>query len=510
MSNIFRDNLYDNFPDPNKKIEDISQKQSYTKYFVNAKEAGAKGDGTDETLLLQKALDSVPSGGEFHVPSGESFNFGELYVRKKDVKITGKGTLKGTIIIDAPVVIPEMIFDVTGVMFDNVDLTRNAIEIRRARRGSIKNCVFKNCDKTIISNPPTGAADHSIGQIIIDDNHFFNVNYAFYVSKGGNTSWMITNDCHFTNNIINVAKKSHVYCESMDGLVVEGNTCFFPNYATQDQVKEFNVYIGGQSDWIIVVNNNFFEAGKDAVKLVNAKRFTVGNNLIAWCGQREPSDGINISGTSSHKGTISNNVITYPTKHGITIDQNGEVNVIGNNIDYSATPPSYYGTTALSSITHYALYTPDTNGSSKKIVTVGNIHQGLDIYNKGLTPYRFVGIRERKFFKNITAPNTPICTLGSDNGDTTQYDGQAIVRASNTDSLTGNTASYILHIGKHIVNSHVNKISDGGLVSGGSANHPSFTFSIDTTNNQLLATPVGSTSGTFYFYVTLLHNLTMI
>ncbi|AMB18668.1 hypothetical protein BH780_gp085 [Bacillus phage Eldridge] len=510
MGNLFRDNLYSEFPDPNKKIEELGKNQTYTKYFVNAIEAGAKGDGTDETTLLQQALDSVPSGGEFHFPSTYAFNFTSLTLRKSDVKITGKGKLTGTIVVDAPLVVSEMIFDMSGLLFDNVDLTRNAIEVKRARRGSIKGCTFKNCDKTIFANPPSGAADHSIGQVIIDANHFFGVNYAFYVSKGGNTSWMITNDCHFTNNIINVAKKSHVYCESIDGLVVDGNTCFFPNYASQDQVKEFNIYIGGQSDWVIIVNNNLFEAGKDAIKLVNPKRFTIGNNLIAWCGQRDLSDGINISGTSSHKGTIANNTITYPTKHGVTIDQNGEVTFNGNNIEYSATPPSYYGATAMSSITHYALYVTDTNPQSKKVETRGNIYQGLEIYNKGLTPYRFAGIRERKFFKSITAANTPICTLGSDNGDTAQYDGQAIVRASNTDSLTGNTASYILHIGKHIINSHVNKISEGGLTAGSSANHPSFTFSIDTTNNQLLATPVGSTSGTFYFYVTVLHNLTMM
>jgi len=481
---------------------------SYTKYFVSALEYGAVGDGSDETALLQSALDSVPSGGTFHIPEGKTFK-GNLRVKKSNVRITGKGKLIGTIIIDAPLTVAEMLFDISSVTIDNLDMTKNAIEIVRARRGFIKGCIFMNSDKTILSTPPSGAADHSIGQVIIDANHFYNVNYAFYISKGGNSSWMITNDCHFTNNIINVAKKTHVYCESIDGLLMGGNTCFFPNYASKDTGKEYNVYVG-TCDWLSVSDNNLFEAGLDAIKVVNVKRFSIIGNRIAWCGQRQPSDGINISGSSSHKGVIDANVISYPSKHGTTIDQNGEVVYSNNMIEYVATPVSYYGTTDLSTIDHYALYVSDTTPTSKKVTTVGNVHQGLMIYNKGKTPYRFTGMRERWFFKNITSANTPICTLGSDNGDTVQYDGKIILTARNTDSLSGNSASYHLALGKHIVNSKITLEWDSGLTSGGSANHPSFTFTLDTVNNQLLATPVGSTSGTFYFYATVLHNLTLI
>jgi hypothetical protein len=497
---------YKEFDDSDER--ELSTRINYTKYFVNPKEFGVKGDGTNETTLLQKALDSVPSGGTFHLPDGEVFT-GDLIMKKAFVKITGKGKLIGTIKIDAPLVIPEVIFEVKGITIDNLDRTKNAIEIVRARRGLIEGCTFMNCDKTIVSTPPSGAADHSIGQVIIDANHFFNVNYAFYVGKGSNSSWMITNDCHFTNNIINVAKRTHVYCETIDGLLMSGNTCFFPNYASQDQEKEYNVYVG-QSDWVSIADNNLFEAGLDSVKLVSVKRFTIIGNRVAWCGQRQPSDGFNVSGSSSHKGIVSGNVVSYPSKHGMTIDQNGEVVFSDNNIEYVAAPVSYYGTTDLTTIDHYALYVTDTNPTSKKIVTSGNVHQGLMIYNKGKIPYRFTGLRERYFFKSITAASTPICNLGSDNGDTAQYDGVVVLTARNTDSLSGNTATYYLAIGKHIVGSKVDVLWSSGLTSGGSANHPSFTFTLDTTNNQLLATPVGSTSGTFYFYATILHNLTMM
>jgi hypothetical protein len=50
-------------------------------------------------------------------------------------------------------------------------------------------------------------------------------------------------------------------------------------------------------------------------------------------------------------------------------------------------------------------------------------------------------------------------------------------------------------------------VSSNGLTAGGSASHPSFTFTLDTTNNELEVSPVASTSGTFYFYITKLGGL---
>ena len=45
------------------------------------------------------------------------------------------------------------------------------------------------------------------------------------------------------------------------------------------------------------------------------------------------------------------------------------------------------------------------------------------------------------------------------------------------------------------------EIAKNGLTTGGGASHPSFTWAIDNGTNELEATPVGSTSGNFYFYI---------
>ena len=45
------------------------------------------------------------------------------------------------------------------------------------------------------------------------------------------------------------------------------------------------------------------------------------------------------------------------------------------------------------------------------------------------------------------------------------------------------------------------EIAKNGLTTGGGGSHPSFTWTLDTSNNELEASPVGSTSGNFYFYI---------
>jgi len=74
MSNIFRDNLYDNFPDPNKKIEELGEKTDTLEADVNnhtsrladmaisVKSFGAIGDGgtnTDDTQAIKDAISAA-------------------------------------------------------------------------------------------------------------------------------------------------------------------------------------------------------------------------------------------------------------------------------------------------------------------------------------------------------------------------------------------------------------------------------------------------------------------
>jgi hypothetical protein len=113
---------------------------------------------------------------------------------------------------------------------------------------------------------------------------------------------------------------------------------------------------------------------------------------------------------------------------------------------------------------------------------------------------------------NYTAPkliysktfsaSTPatLTALDSSLGTSNDFSGELLVTAHNAEfGTTGaiGTATYKLLIGKSVAGEQVVEIAKIGLVTGSSANHPSFTFTVSSGN--LVATPVGSTAGDFWF-----------
>ena len=105
---------------------------------------------------------------------------------------------------------------------------------------------------------------------------------------------------------------------------------------------------------------------------------------------------------------------------------------------------------------------------------------------------------------SITAANTAVLDLKSVFENTNVYSGVLHVIASNgtyAQQSALNTAAYVLLVTKSTAGSGVVEIAKNGLTAGSGASWPSFTWSLDTTNNQLEASPVGSTTGTFFFYV---------
>jgi hypothetical protein len=106
---------------------------------------------------------------------------------------------------------------------------------------------------------------------------------------------------------------------------------------------------------------------------------------------------------------------------------------------------------------------------------------------------------------SITAANTAVLDLKSVFENTNVYSGVLHVIATNgtyTSESATNTTAYVLLVTKSTAGTGVVEIAKNGLLTGNAASWPSFTWTLDTTNNQLEASPIGSTSGTFFFYVT--------
>jgi len=104
----------------------------------------------------------------------------------------------------------------------------------------------------------------------------------------------------------------------------------------------------------------------------------------------------------------------------------------------------------------------------------------------------------------VTGANTPVVDLSSVFGSSNNYSGILNILASNGVPTSGsayNSASYVLLVTKSTGGSGVVEIAKNGLITGGGGSHPSFTWTLDESSNELKATPIGSTSGNFYFYI---------
>lgn len=110
---------------------------------------------------------------------------------------------------------------------------------------------------------------------------------------------------------------------------------------------------------------------------------------------------------------------------------------------------------------------------------------------------------------NVSAPSTPIANLfpALRNG-TQQYGGRLTVHATKSAMQSASrSATYELLIHKGVGGASVSLIAAAGSTTGALADEAAFTFGIDGPNNQLLATPVGSATGTFYFHLSASGNL---
>lgn len=494
----------------------VSQKPT----IVYVDKFGAVGDGvTDDTAAIQAAIDSVPGNAVFMLTGVHKVS--TLYIDKVDWRLTGPGT-----ILDGKIVIGHATGSTTNQFWfiDNVKFKHStplaegsvSIEVLLSRRGTIENCHFDGAEKAISVPAFAGAVFHGTAQVKVIKNEFERVGYALYVDRLDEITWLHASDFKFIANTVNWARYKHIHCKSIDGIVIDSNVFFFRSYDTLDEFKLQNIYIG-ESDWVIITGNNIFEAGYEGIQLDKPRHFTISNNLIAWPGQRDLASAVKLTGTTSLNGTITGNVISKFTRHAVQLDLglSGFVRVSANLFEYTDNPGTYYGpsltppTAAITSINHYGV----ANGSIAKVVDVGNelrgnlfnIHPGGIVARVGVLPDS--GVSAIRTQVSVTAANTNIVKLSSSRDGTTIYGGLMFIEARNGSSDTGNNASYVLHVTKSPGGTLISQISAQGLTAGNSANWPSFTFSFDSATNQLRASPVSNTSGSFYFYITAMGNV---
>ena len=130
--------------------------------------------------------------------------------------------------------------------------------------------------------------------------------------------------------MIENCKKSHIYVEGFDGGIISNNTFFFPSYTTQNNTKEYNIYID-YCNWTIITDNNLFESGYESILLKHSQSVRVANNNIAWSGQRIQLPSIHImdfdvSGNQrfNSNALIGNNIV-FGSGNGIKCENVGRI-----------------------------------------------------------------------------------------------------------------------------------------------------------------------------------------
>lgn len=504
-----------------------SRVRNFTKGFFNPLDYGAVGDGiVSDTAAVQACINVMPPDSVLWLPGDMVFNIaGGVTLSVKDVQVTGGGSLKnGPLILNKPASTGDIRCDINHVLFVGTGYVTNGIELIGGRRVTITNCVFDGLNAAILRRRDAGQIFHNVAMVRVTNNDINTVNYAFKVEHNTDaSSWQYTSDCAFDNNQINIARVCHIEMDGIDGTHITGNVMFMVGYTSSDAtlkaLKANNIKIG-QSDWVIIQGNNLFEAGTESILLDKAKHFSITNNHCAWPGQRQPSDGIRLTGSSEPNGVITGNTVSRFTRHGIAIETSLDtaiitsINVFGNTIEWMAAPPSYYGAIDLTTIPHSTVYQP-VNSPTNLFNTLNTSIGGLtaSIRNRLVEGFR-LGAKgsiggSPAITKTVIAP-TAIATITQEMGSllSNSYCGLLQVEARSSPGTSGSgLASYLLHVTKQPGSTGViTVVSAQGLTTGSTANSPSFTFSM-AADNTLVVTPVGSSSGTFVFWITAMGTL---
>lgn len=328
-----------------------------------------KYDGvTDDSLAIQTYIDNtIFSTLTLMFPSGTCL--ANITINKKNITITGYGTIKGYIYIDETLN-QDLNYNIEKVTFVK-NISDYGIRLNRARVGNIEQCIFDSTLSKGIYFNETPSYNQYVNRLTIDKNKFYG-EYSIYIENNNANKFSI-GDLHFQNNVC-VNKICNFYAKGLDGLVFIGNTCFLPGYQTNDVNKTNNIYINF-ANWLNIEDNNLFEAGLESIFLSKIQNPTIAGNNIAWGGQRVPSSAIRVKdgdtiGDIHTSGLINDNNIMFPTLHGISIEGNtGGMEVSDNRVKFAGASSYYYGSENLSSINHYGI---NVEVTTRDIIVIGN------------------------------------------------------------------------------------------------------------------------------------------
>lgn len=443
----------------------------------NVKHFGAKGDSvTDDTSAFEAARAAVlVAGGEIYIPAGTYKLSAEwLFITSGTKFIRIRGEQQSATILDfatAPAGSDGIQFDGTGFFFSVEDLqVRNAPASGIHIAGVSPNNVAYFTLKRVVSraNGESGFkfADCWMGGTIERCLGSFNTEHGFELI-GFHTSMTFIN-CHSQSN-------------TSDGWSIDDI-----NYSNWISCAADND--GGHGYRIKNIQSSTFVSCGAESSVKTAFLVEGGSGLIAG-RTLQVTKGLSFIGCYANDcdtGATGANFMELNASNDSTLWISATAMNCTDRINTSTTPLSLKA----------------TNGNVR-------LREVENVFASGVS---FLGFTRRvrpveydndPFGIAVTSANTVIATLTDGHDRTDQYGGTITVAVRSQkwgNQAASNSAYYLLHVAKWPTNQGaVTVINSEGLTAGSGATHPSFTWSIDAANNQLRASPVGSTSATFYF-----------
>ena len=307
---------------------------------------------------------------------------GNITITSSNVEIIGEGTINGSISIQG-----TSGTSITNLKIKDVTINQgrpdtggnNAISLQYASTILIDGVTFQGGDKCVYVIPlnvsghvskliitrcrtrQASSALYTGGELANSYPYTYITagypNYFYYVDNPypnnvGGTEVQTAADTTITENHPVVNSKGNVYALGQDGAVITSNTFYLSGGYYLSQIKNNNIFIEN-SDWVVISNNELFEAGQSSIKMHWLSDATITGNNIAWPGQRDNVNGYGIhitgggiapSGGRYVCSTIADNNIRQPTNSGIQIDANQDIVTIkGNTITTAGNPATYYG-----------------------------------------------------------------------------------------------------------------------------------------------------------------------
>lgn len=483
---------------------------------------GAVGDGRhDDTSAIMMAYETAikAGGGRVEFGPGRFYIPGNLEINEPGVSFTGLGDsiIGGGEFRIGPADYGE---PQNGVDFSG-DRVANLVFDRGDEYGEMSRClVLRNVRGLDVSSNFFSAAGKGIAVEAADGNDKFHTTAMLRIAGnrfsrltvgifGDTVEWDRLSDWQIADNYFNYCSDTSVWISStddetvggIDGLDFSANTIFSMGYTEASDPlfskKRYNLRLG-KTNWLRIVNNNFFEAGLSAVLLDIPQNFTFTANHIAWPGQRELADGLEIRG-GKPIGVVSGNTFARWTRAAVGLyetEDNTQIEIGQNAWSWTPTPPSWTGP---SSLPGYRVFAASRPGARSPIVRDFQVTGTLDSLGESAysqardvkSPSGGVSGGSRRNIA-IASPVT-VFRVTSIVGDP-DFGGLLLITAANA-SENSLIATYLLFVVS--AGELCKVVESGGFTEGEDSRYPSFSWSIKA--GELQANPVGSTNGLFNF-----------